>query len=78
MSCLTTNNTYCSEENDDPKEDFINDIKSWAADAYENEEIDNEMFNFVTNIDETHLAVPKPLYKTHKKDENGDPRTSKV
>ena len=30
------------------------------------------MFNFVTNIDETHLAVPKPLYKTHKKDENGD------
>ena len=31
------------------------------------------MFNFVTNIDETtHLAVPKPLYKTHKKDENGE------
>ena len=41
VSCLTTNNTYCSEENDDPKEDFINDIKSWAADAHENEEIDN-------------------------------------
>ena len=36
-----SNNTYYSEVNDDPKEDFINDIKSWAADAHENEEIDN-------------------------------------
>ena len=30
------------------------------------------MFNYVTDIDSTHLARPKPLYKTHKKDENGD------
>ena len=29
------------------------------------------MHTFVTKIDESHPANPKPLYKTHKKDENG-------
>ena len=58
--------------NDDPREDFIEAIKAWADTALENGEIDDKQYKFVTNIDDTHLAVPKPLYKTHKKDENGD------
>ena len=63
-----SNETYYTEVEEDPKEDFIDQIKFWAADAFENEEINEKQFNFVTNIDETHLAIPKPLYKTHKKD----------
>ena len=58
--------------NDDPKEDFIGAIEAWADTALENGEIDDKQYKFVTNIDDTHHAVPKPLYKTHKKDENGD------
>ena len=67
-----SNNTYYTETNDDPKEDFIDEIKFWAAEAFENEEINEKQYKFVTNIDDTHLAIPKPLYKTHKKDENGE------
>ena len=67
-----SNNTYYNEREDDPKEDFIDEIKFWAAEALENEEINEKQFSFVTDIDDTHLAVPKPLYKTHKKDQNGD------
>ena len=52
--------------NDDPKEDFIEAIKAWADTALENGEIDDKQYKFVTNIDDTHHAVPKPLYKTHK------------
>ena len=58
--------------NDDPKEDFIGAIEAWADTALENGEIDDKQYKFVMNIDDTHHAVPKPLYKTHKKDENGD------
>ena len=67
-----SDNTYYTELDENPKDEFIDEIKFWAAEAMENDEISEKQFNFVTNIDETHLARPKPLYKTHKKDENGD------
>ena len=37
----------------------------------EEENFTEEQHEYVTNIHDTHLAHPKPLYKTHKKDENG-------
>ena len=67
-----SDNRYYTEMNDDPKEEFIEAIKSFAEEAFENEEIDDKQYNFITNIEDSHLAVPKPLYKTHKKDENGE------
>ena len=67
-----SNDTYYTQVNDDPKEQFIEDIKAWADTALEKGEIDDKQHKFVTNIDDTHHAVPKPLYKTHKKDENGE------
>jgi hypothetical protein len=35
-------------------------------------EIDDKQYKFISNIDDTHLANPKPLYKTHKTDEQGN------
>ena len=67
-----SDNTFYTEVNDDPMEEFNDDIKFWAAEALENEEINEKQFKFVTDIDDAHLARPKPLYKTHKKNENGE------
>ena len=64
-----SNETYYTETDHDPKEEFINQIRQWADDALENEEINEK--HFVTNIDSTNLSKIKPLYKTHKKQEDG-------
>ena len=66
-----SNETYYTETDHDPKEEFINQIKEWADDALENEERNEKQHHFDTNIDSTNLAKINPLYKTHKKDENG-------
>ena len=66
-----SNETYYTETDHDPKEEFINQIRQWADDALENEEINEKQHHFVTNIDSTNLSKIKPLYKTHKKQEDG-------
>ena len=66
-----SNPVFYTETDDNPTEGFIREIKSWADDARDSGEIDDKQHKFVTNIEETHLANPKPLYKTHKKDEFG-------
>ena len=66
------NVTQYTEVDDDPIEQFKDEIREWASEAFANDEINQEMFNYVTEIDNTHLARPKPLYKTHKKDEEGN------
>ena len=55
-----------------PMDTYVQEIKQWADAALENNEIDEKQFKYVTNIDETHLAIPKPLYKTHKTDIEGN------
>ena len=35
-------------------------------------EIDDQQHKFVTNLEKTHAAVPKALYKTHKVDADGN------
>ena len=67
-----TNPTHYTEQETDPFEEFCDEIKFFAAEALEKEEINEKIYDFITNIDETHLARPKPLYKTHKRDENGE------
>ena len=65
--------TYYTETDDNPIEGFKNEIIAWADKAVdEEEEFTAEQHEYVTNIADTHLARPKPLYKTHKKDENGE------
>ena len=64
--------TFYSQVTDNPKDDFIENIREWADTALEKSEINQKQYDYVTNIDETHLANPKPQYKTHKKDENGE------
>ena len=67
-----SDNTYYTEVDENPIEEFSDDIRFWAAEALENNEITEKQFKFVTSIEDTHLARPKPLYKTHKKNENGE------
>ena len=50
---------------------YIREIKGWADTALDDGEINEKQFQFVTNIDDTHLANPKPLYKTHKTNPEG-------
>ena len=66
------NVTQYSEVMNDPIEPFKDEVREWASVALENEEISQDMFNYVTDIETTHLARPKPLYKTHKRDKGGN------
>ena len=60
-----------TETEENPIEGFKLRIKNWADDALEIGEIDEKQHKYVTNIEETHMANPKPLYKTHKTDDQG-------
>jgi hypothetical protein len=67
-----SNPVHYTETDDNPMEEYKQEIKQWAEAALENNEIDDKQFRYVTNIEETHLAIPKPLYKTHKTDGAGN------
>ena len=43
---------------------------AWADKNLEEGNITKSMHTFVTNNEDSHPANPKPLYKTHKKDDN--------
>ena len=71
-----------AERNDSPLEEYVERIERFAADALANEEIDDKQYRFITNkqkpskssqqaASEIHLANPKPQYKTHKVDQEG-------
>ena len=62
---------HYSEVNNNPIEDYKDEIKQWADTALNVGEIDDKQHKYVIDIEETHLANPKPLYKTHKVDEQG-------
>ena len=56
-------------------EEHIRQIHDWAEKGLRCGEIDEEMYNFVTNVgktDKIHLANSKPQPKTHKVDESGN------
>ena len=68
----------CAEN---PMEDFNVKIENWANEGLRSGELSDEMYRFVTNRqaasnpqepEELHLANPKPQYKTHKKDADGN------
>ena len=65
------NNVHYEEIGNDPTEEFKEEVKEWADDCLENGVITEQMYKFVTAFEDTHPANPKPLFKTHKKDENG-------
>ena len=67
-----SNPVFYRESDNDPIEEYREEIKQWADTALENGELDDKQHKYVTNIDDTHLAVPKPLYKTHKTDVDGN------
>ena len=46
-------------------------VAAWASRGLETGEISDDQYKFVTNFENCHPAVPKPLYKTHKVDEEG-------
>ena len=56
---------------DDPTEDDKKVVKAWADRGLGAKEITVEQHKFVTNLKNTHAAIPKPLYKTHKVDADG-------
>ena len=62
---------FYRETANDPILNYKDEIQQWADNALENDEINVKQHRFVTDIQETHLANPKPLYKTHKKDADG-------
>ena len=64
------NVTYYNEVEEDPTENFKQRINNWVAKGSDKGEIDAKQAQFVTNLEETHAANPKPLYKTHKRDCN--------
>ena len=51
-----------SETNVNPIEDYKTEIVQWVDTALERGEINDKQFRFVTNLNEAHLANPKPLY----------------
>ena len=52
-------------------EGYKNEIVQWGDDALASGEINEKQHKYVTNLNETHPANPKPLFKTHKKDNEG-------
>ena len=67
---LLNQNQFVSLQ-DDPKEEYIEKIRTWAMDFKENG-VDNDVAKFVTkDIEDSHPARPKPLYKTHKTNQDG-------
>ena len=67
---LLNQNQFVSLQ-DDPKEEYIEKIRNWAIDFKENG-VDNDVAKFVTkDIEDSHPARPKPLYKTHKTNQDG-------
>jgi hypothetical protein len=56
-----SNPVYYRESANDPIAEYMEEIKQWADTALEKGELDDKQHKFVTNIDDKHLAVPKPL-----------------
>ena len=67
-----SNPIHFRETANNPLDEYIQEIKDWADAALETGEIDDKQYKFISNIDDAHLANPKPLYKTHKTDEEGN------
>ena len=65
------NPVYYTELLDDPIEDDINAVKAWADRGLVANEITVEQHKYVTNLEGTHPAIPKALYKTHIVDAQG-------
>ena len=69
------------EVDESPLEDYNVKIERWAAEGLRSGELSDQMYRFVTNTEkpsassrqaeELHLANPKPQYKTHKTDDQG-------
>ena len=55
----------------DPTIDFVSKIETWADRNFQNGYITEDMYKYITNMPKVHPAIPKSLYKTHKKDEAG-------
>ena len=69
------------EVDENPMEDFNVKIENWALEGLRTGELSDKIYRFVTNkpaasshqaAEELHLANPKPQYKTHKKDDDGN------
>ena len=71
-----------AETDESPMEDYIEKIENFAAAGLRTGEISEEQYRFITNKqkpslasqqeEEIHLANPKPQYKTHKLDAEGN------
>ena len=57
---------------EDPKENFKEKVLDWANKGLRNGEISEDMHEFVTNSENNENAKPKPVYKTHKNDDQGN------
>ena len=56
---------------DDPKDEYGNKIKTWTRDFNE-DGVEADIAKFVTKeLENSHGARPKPLYKTHKTNHDG-------
>ena len=66
------NEVHYREILSDPTSEYIEKVTNWADKNLEDGNITKSMHQFVTDIDQSHAANPKPLYKTHKRDVNGE------
>ena len=66
-----SNPVYYTETEDDPMDTYKQEIQNWADNALDIGEIDGKQHKYITDVQDTHHANPKPLYKTHKKDDEG-------
>ena len=64
--------TLLQEILNDPTEEYTKKVREWADKNLEEGNITKSMHTFVTDIEDSHASNPKPLYKTHKTDENGE------
>ena len=61
------NPIHYKEIDNDSTEDFKEEVTNWANECLENGVITEAMFKYVTNLEDSHAANPKPLYKTQKR-----------
>ena len=56
----------------DPSVKFTDVVRKWADRNLDKGDLTQDMHKFVTNSENLHTARPKPLFKTHKRNSNGD------
>ena len=66
------NTVHYKELDIDPKYEYAGKVREWADRGLRTGEITEEMHGFVTNPDNNENARPKPVYKTHKTDDEGN------